>query len=143
MPTQNGGAARSGDGVRRLSYWISETLKSARVSAGISEDDLARVRGVSGNTIRRLEKEESFDRGTIDRYLAGYAYVLGIDDPRKLWEQALTWWYVEGAAPEFSPPDGPAQAFARAIQVQARRQRQARAELSETQTAIPKKREAQ
>lgn len=138
MPT--GAGPHEQQGGRRLSYWISLTLKSAREAAGVEEGDLARILGVSENTIKRIEKEQSFDRGSIDTYLAGYAYVLGIDDPRLFWEQAIDRWHREGAAPEFKPPDGPAAAFARAIQDQARRQSQSRGDTSKKPTSTQRRR---
>jgi len=106
---------------RSLSYWISETLRSARENARIRPDDLARILNVNPKTIERLERDESFDRH-IDRYLAGYAYAIGLEDARQLWEMALQRWYKHGAAPEFKPPEGPAEAFARAIRETAQRQ---------------------
>jgi transcriptional regulator with XRE-family HTH domain len=131
--TEDGGAGR------RLSYWLSETLKALRQDAGIEEDDVARILKVDRNTVRRIEREESFDRNKIDSYLAGYAFILGMDDPRDLWDLALDRWWAEGAPPEFKAPDGLAEAFARAIRDQARRTSQSRGERSESRTSIRKK----
>lgn len=100
----------------RMSYWIAKTLHRARTQAGIQERTMAELLDVDYRTIKRWEAGDSFGRKTeLDRAVAGYAYVLGHEDGRELWREALEWWLEEGSPPEFVPGDGPAAAFAAAL----------------------------
>ena len=107
----------------RMSYWIATTLHDEREKAGISEDDMARTIGVNWRTIRRLESGQGMGRD-IDRFVAGYAYLLGVEDGRELWEAAQARWRRDGSPPRFEAIDGPAAAFAEAIRLEALRRRE-------------------
>ena len=69
----------------RMSYWIGMTLKEARERVGISRQDIARPLGVNDVTIKRLESGRSMGRD-IDHAVAAYAFVLGLEDGRQLWQ---------------------------------------------------------
>ena len=106
----------------RMSYWIATTLHDERERVGVSEDDMARTIGVNWRTIRRLEEGHGMGRD-IDRFVAGYAYLLGVEDARELWGIALRRWQESGSPPRFEAIDGPAAAFAEAIRAEALRRR--------------------
>lgn len=108
----------------RMSYWIACVLERERKRAGLSEHAMAQMMGVDSRTIKRWEAGDTFGRRTeLDRAVAGYAFVLGMDDGRALWQWALDWWRAEGAPPEFIPVEGPAASFAEAIRQEALRRR--------------------
>ena len=127
----------------RMSYWIAATLVRAREEAGIHERQMAEIMGVDPSTIRRWETGDSFGRRTeLDRAIAGYAYVLGLEDARELWDAALTAWYEHGSPPEFMPIEGPAAAFAEAIRTEALRQRHRQGAVRRPSRRSAKKRNA-
>lgn len=104
----------------RMSYWIATTLRDRRLEAAVSVTDLATALGVNWRTIHRLEGGRSMGRD-IDKFVAGYAYVLGIGDPRDLWADAAANWFRHGSAPQHEPTAGPAAVFADAIRSEALR----------------------
>lgn len=128
----------------RMSYWIARTLNRVRTRAGIHERTMAELMGVDARTIKRWEAGDSFGRRSeLDRAIAGYAYVLGMEDGRELWQDALDWWRAEGAPPEFIPVEGPAAAFAEAIRLEALRQKKpATPSKPSKRAATPKRRGA-
>lgn len=105
-----------------MSYWIALVLMEERERAGLSERQIATSFDVNPRTIQRLEKGASMGRD-IDRFVAGYAHLLGYEDARDLWAAAVKRWRSEGSAPAFSPVDGPPSAFADAIRQEALRRR--------------------
>lgn len=113
----------------QLRYWIGLVLRDERERAKIDPERMARVIGVSKRTIKRVEDGDSWS--DIDLYVAGYAYALGIDDGRLLWQQAIERWQGRweggedegGTAPTFDPPPGPDGAFADAIRQETLRKR--------------------
>lgn len=107
-----------------MAYWVAHVLKTERERAGIEEKDMAIAIGVDRMTIKRLEEGESLGRDIDDR-MAGYAYVLGIDDCRELWRRALDAWLSHGEPSIFKEEGGPA-AFARWVRETAGRARQVR-----------------
>lgn len=111
---------RDPEGGARMSYWIASVLQDVRSEASISEEQIAISLGVNWRTIRRLEQGASMGRD-IDAFVAGYAYLIGIDDARELWERALQAWYKSGSPPSYVATDSPASAFAQAIRAEARR----------------------
>ena len=130
---------------RRLSYWIVHVLKRERQAYGFEPEDVARILHVHPRTIQRLEDGETHTLGPeIDRVIAAYGYLLGLDDSRELWYMALDAWkrYGAEAAPEFSLPDGLPGEFARAIRDAAQRQRAKDAAHSSARNATPKNRAA-
>lgn len=102
----------------QLAYWIATVLNDAREKAHVKEEEAATTLGVVVRTIRRLENRDgeapTLGRD-INRYVAAYAWLLGMDDGRDLWERALKRWRSHGTAPVFTPSDAPAEAFAAAI----------------------------
>ena len=105
-----------------MSYWIATALHDERRAVDIGESDMATSLGVDWRTIRRLETGATMGRD-IDRAVAAYAHVLGLDDGRSLWRRALDRWQREGAPPQFQPIEGPAAAFVEAIRIEALRRR--------------------
>ena len=106
----------------RMSYWIATALRLRRTQADISESDVATALGVNWRTIRRLESGRSMGRD-IDKFVAGYAYLLGLEDPRVIWDDALKMWRHKGsAAPMPTMEHGPPAAFAEAIRAETQRQ---------------------
>lgn len=126
----------------RMSYWLATTLKEAREREGLSRADIARPLGVNDVTIKRLESGRSMGRD-IDRYVAAYAFVLGLEDGRVLWEKATRDYRRHGSPPLFSVKEGsPAYAFAQALREVALRNRPHDGAPSASQRATPKKRAA-
>lgn len=121
---------------RRMAYWIAVTLRQEREKAGISRSHIAASLGLSPKTIDRLEAGESMGRD-IDHAIAGYGYILGMNDNRELWQKALDNWSAHGSAPVFKP-GGPAEAFARAIRETALRMKQAHGDYTEMRNATPR-----
>lgn len=122
-----------------MSYWLATTLKEAREHAGLSREDIARPLGVNGVTIKRLESGQSMGRD-VDQYVAAYAFVLGLEDGRELWEKATRDYRRHGSPPMFSVPAGLPQAFAEAIREVALRRRPRDAAPSEEPPATPRRR---
>lgn len=105
-----------------MSYWIAYTLADAREGADIPRKRMAEVLGVDYRTVMRWESGDSFGRKQeLDRAVAGYAYIVGLDDARVLWDAALDHWHKDGAPPRFIPVEGPAAAFAEAIRLESLR----------------------
>lgn len=122
------GQAESTPG-RRLSYWIGQALRNAREDARVPKSYIAALLNESETTITRLEKDDGlyaeFWGRDIDRAVWAYAYAIGIDDPRELWQHALNDWYEKGALPAFSEDEIPGSRFVRPIRDEARRNRPA------------------
>lgn len=114
----------------RMGYWIATVLRDRREAAGISEQDAATTvlqpradgKKPSSRTIKRLETGATMPPD-LDQRVAGYAYLLGLDDGRELWREALERWDAEGSPPVLIPAQGPAAAFAEAIRMQSLRRR--------------------
>lgn len=108
---------------RRFSYWIAQTLRAEREAAGIPLRSISSVLDVHERTLERLEDLSEPEKGygqDIDRYVAAYAYLLGLKDPRELWQRALERWRAEGSTPDFSA-DLPGARFLRPIREQTQR----------------------
>lgn len=120
----------------RLSYWIARVLQDAREEANCTTRDVGTSLDVDERTIKRLERGGTMGRD-IDRFVAGYAFVLGYDDGRELWQQALHRWQREGAPPQAVIKDGAPDAFARSIRREALRRQQGGAAKSERRRATP------
>jgi hypothetical protein len=112
-----------------MSYWLGVALKEARQAQNIPIRTLAGILQMDYRTLEALEGDLGEEKQTyqnVDRRIAAYGYVLGYDDPREVWIDALERWYSHGGVPNIS--DGlPEQAlsFLRPLREQARRQRQA------------------
>lgn len=120
----------------RMSWWIASELHEERERAGISEEQVAVSLGVDVRTVNRLEKGATMGRD-IDRFVAQYAYLCGLDDPREFWDRALARWHKSGSAPAFEVLPGPAAAFAEAIRTEALRRRRDVRERSRKRRASP------
>lgn len=127
---------------RRFSYWIAETLRAERERAELPIEHIAVALGVSVRTVTRLEDPEGLDPTgrkpygrDIDRAVATYAWLLGYDDPRDLWQLALDRWRAQ-PAPDFTD-EMPGSRFVAPIREAARaqRSRQARAGRASTRRA--------
>ena len=109
-----------------MGYWIATVLRDERERAGITIDQLATATGVNWRTIKRLEERGGFAKGKhgdIDDFVARYAYVLGVDDARDLWDQSLVRWRRDGSPPQFEPIERPEAAFGEALRMEALRRR--------------------
>lgn len=144
MPTDSGAPGR------RFSYWLADTLRAERTKADQPIELIAYVLGVNPRTIERFEDpahrddtgEKPWGRD-IDRVVAVYAYVLGVEDPRDLWQLALDRWRDEGERPDFLSDLPPStRGFIRPLWDEARRQRQALAEQQEKRRAMQSRRGA-
>ena len=91
---------------RTMLYWLSRTLRTAREAAGFEiKDVLPFVPVKEVGAIRRFEDAKHWPR-QVDIWVAAYAYLLGLDDGRKLWERAVRSYLKDGGAPvlgELSP----------------------------------------
>lgn len=125
---------------RQFIYWLAITLAAEREKAGIPVERVAGVLEVSRVTLERFEEGSGYGREP-DRYVAGYAYMLGEDDPRKLWQLALDRWVREGAAPDFLD-ELPGKDFIRSVRETRQRQQPVHGARSETQHATGRRREA-
>ena len=123
----------------RMTYWIGDVLQEEREAAGVTTAQVATALDVDERTIKRLELGQTMGRD-IDRTVAAYAYLIGIEDGRDLWREALERWSRDGSPPQFKPSSDPAAAFAEAIRVTALRQQQRDVGPSKARSAIPKKR---
>lgn len=119
---------------KRFSWWLADTLRDERERAGQPVELVAYVLGVNVRTIERFE--DSAYRGAdgekpygadIDRMVATYAYLLGLDDARDLWQLALDRWRSEGPPPDFMA-DHPAAKFVAPLREAAQGQRRSRPE---------------
>lgn len=112
------------DAPRELREHLGEILRrerEARYGASPKEkQQFAMALDVGAKTIDRLEAGIT-TRG-LEEYVAAYASLLLVEDPRPWWEEAVAKWRV-GAPPP--PPDLP-EAFAKPIRDQAQRAQQAR-----------------
>ena len=128
-----------------MNFWIAKVLKREREAAAISEKVVAALLNTNERTIERLETGERWGRD-IDRAVLAYAYALGLDDSRHLWQLALDEWNATGAAPEFSSeelPGLPGMRFLRPLRDESRRQPKAHGEPEGKPRANPRpKREA-
>ena len=96
---------------RTMKYWLARTLYERREAANpkrVSRARIARLLEVETSTIFRFEKGERFP-DHFDRVVAAYAFALGIDDGRELWQEALEAWRTNGQPPTFKddPPPPP------------------------------------
>lgn len=99
MPTDD--AIHDDDAGRKMSYWLALVLHDRRKEKGISPAKLAALADVDQSTITRFEQGQSLPP-EVDRYVAAYAQLLGIEDSRELWLLALEKWRREGAPPVLS-----------------------------------------
>lgn len=114
-----------------MSYWLSLVLREEREQRRVSRLRIASHLGVDPSTIVRLEKGGNTYSDDLDRYAAAYAEILGINDGRLLWRQALDRWMLEGMPPVQA--DSPAERVTRIVEETARQaqaQRQARGQES-------------
>lgn len=83
---------------RTMRYWLARTLRETRETAGLERNTVANLAGVDGATISRFENGHTWPQ-QIDRIVAAYALLCGVDDGRDLWARALTAYRTNGGAP--------------------------------------------
>lgn len=95
-----------------MSYWLADALRATREAAKVSRNAIAKRLDVDPSTVFRLEKGAGLTRD-VERYVAAYAELCGVEDGRQLWRDALNRWMDHGAPPQVSwmtdadpPPQG-------------------------------------
>jgi transcriptional regulator with XRE-family HTH domain len=83
---------------RTMRYWLSCTLKEVRERAGQKPKTVAELAGVDASTISRFENNQAWPQ-KIDRMVAAYAMLSGVDDGRDLWHEAVERFRAQGGAP--------------------------------------------
>lgn len=94
---------------RTMCYWLARTARETRESVDppVKTSTLAVLAGVDASTISRFEAAKTWPQ-KIDRVVAAYAAMCGIEDGRELWARALKDWRASGGAPALEEL-GPAQ----------------------------------
>lgn len=87
----------------QLSTYLGHLLEEKRTKADpyISRAKIARLLVVTEQTVERLELKPGLPPD-VDRYVAGYARLLGIDDPRDIYLEAIDRWKKHGPRPRVS-----------------------------------------
>jgi len=93
-----GATRQPSDHDRSMRYWLSRILREARERAHIRRQEIAIVAGLDASTISRFENATSWPQ-QLDRLVAAYAQLCGIEDGRELWTQALRSWQTRGSPP--------------------------------------------
>lgn len=112
-----------------MSYWLAGVLREQRKAHGIRPSELAGLVKRDQSTISRIEKGKSLPPD-IDRYVAAYAQLSGLEDGRVLWQRALEKWWQEGSPPvliERLETESEVQRLERDLQETAARERAKRA----------------
>lgn len=125
---------------QRFIYWLAKAAQSTREQAGASVLQVAALAGVkTDTTIKRFERAEHWPVDP-ERFIAAYAQIAGINDPRDIYREAMTLWYEHGSAPALNGANSldPRQRYGAATEQQARRATPPAAE--RTSSATRKKR---
>src|SRR5256885_8070551 len=80
---------------RTMAYWLAQAAKQARLAADKKPYELSALLHRDPSTITRFEQGRTLPP-EIDRYLAAYAQLCGLEDNRALWTTALELWYEHG-----------------------------------------------
>jgi hypothetical protein len=123
-----------------MNFWLARTMRTAREDADIKPRKVSELLDIDPAGIRRFEAA-AVQPKRVDQYLAAYAYLLGVDDPREFYATALRLWYKLGEAPALDL-DGPSQRTRAAVERAVRRTRQSRDARPGKRDETPKKREA-
>jgi hypothetical protein len=127
---------------QQFAYWLAKAATQVREGAHATPEHVGAAARLRSETVTRFEKAENWPRD-LDRLMAAYADVAGIDDARKIFDLALDKWYANGDAPvlhadgDGSGPKG-AQQFAKELGARRRRPR-APGDLSQKPSAVPKR----
>lgn len=90
---------------RTMRYWISTVLREAREEAGVPPKNVAQLADVDNSTLSRFENHRTWPQN-LDRMVAAYALIAGVEDPRDLWREAVQRYVKDGGQPvlgELSP----------------------------------------
>lgn len=79
-------------------YWLATAAKQLREEAGRKQVHIAASLSTDQSSIYRFERTDTWTRDP-DLLIAAYADDLDIEDPREIWELALTMWREQGAIP--------------------------------------------
>jgi hypothetical protein len=83
---------------RRFSYWLGQRCKRTRELHGLSLEAVAGHVGMSKESIDKFEKGRARPQQE-DGVVAGYGELVGLEDARDLYAEALRDWYDHGDAP--------------------------------------------
>jgi hypothetical protein len=86
---------------QRFLYWLAVAATEIRVQAGWSYEDVASLLQIGKEKVTRFEKAKHWPRD-IDRTMAGYAHIGGLEDPRAIYQRALDLWHEHGSKPLLS-----------------------------------------
>lgn len=78
-------------------YWLAHAAKELREKADRKQVHIAAAMSIDQSSIYRFEQGRNWPRDP-DLVVAAYAEDLDIDDPREIWELALTMWREQGQA---------------------------------------------
>lgn len=126
---------------RTLAYWVALVLKEdLRPKHNIRQSQVAGLLKVDQSTITRFEHGKNLPPDA-DRYLAAYAQLAQLDDPREIYLMAYDRWVREGAPPLVNEDDETeAQRSARLIAEAAQRHARSRGEKRGTRGETRRKR---
>lgn len=82
----------------RMTYWLAQACLMAREEAGKKQSHVAAALDMNQSSVYRFELGGSWVRDA-DRFVNAYAQVVGLDDPRQIWDRALALWHQHGANP--------------------------------------------
>lgn len=109
---------------RTLRYWLGLLMCEKRDAAGFKRRHVSTLLDVDPVTIERFEKNLKRTED-VDQVLAAYAQLLGDDEPRDYYLQALALWHCEGddAAPRLEGDDATRFEAEARLEAQRRRER--------------------
>lgn len=79
-------------------YWLARAAKQLREDADRKQVHIAAAMSIDQSSIYRFEQGRNWPRDP-DLVIAAYADDLDLDDPRQIWDLALTMWREQGQAP--------------------------------------------
>lgn len=83
---------------RTLHHWLATLIDTTRRAEDISRRHVAEYLDVDYATIRRFEQGHTWPK-QIDQYLAAYAEMFGVGDPRHFYDWAFDLWRADGDRP--------------------------------------------
>lgn len=84
---------------QQFAYWLAKAAIEVREGAHATPEHVGAAARLRSETVTRFEKVENWPRD-LDRLMAAYADVAGIDDARTIFDLALDKWYANGDAPQ-------------------------------------------
>ena len=128
---------------RRMSYWLAHVLRRERTARGLKPSEIAGRVKRDQSVISRLETGRTLPPD-VDKYVAAYAELTGVEDGRTFWNQALDLWWKHGAKPVVDEDqlagEKPTERFERTIGEAAQRSPRAPGDSAEKRTSTRKKR---